>query len=404
MTDKTSTHSIVLISPDRHFVAETRSAFFALDHIALETIEKPLMEMPAGAAAQEAGVVIVDLDDAPMEALEALGRLKRQLGARVPIVVAVREVDPGLARILVQMQIADLLTKPTKTADLVRSCMRALKGMASEAGDEAEIFAFMPAAGGVGNTILALQTAFILHNSATGPASTCVVDLNFQFGSCAEYLDIEPAFKVAEIGASVERLDRQLLDALLSRHNSGLAVLAAPNDPAEQSTFDPDVVTRVLDLVSAYFNHVVIDMPRIWFPWTETVLRGANHVFLTAELTVPCMRHTQRLLKAIDIQTESTVKPGVIINRCDPRAREPGIRDSDVRDLLGDKLAGCISNNYRLVRSAVDRGVPIHDIDPDANVLRDLRRVIQPQEAALEARRGGRGLFGLSALPFRRAG
>ena len=154
----------------------------------------------------------------------------------------------------------------------------------------------MPAAGGVGNTTIAIETAFLLHRSATRAASTCVVDLNFQNGSCAEYLDLEPRFDITEIENQVERLDRQLLDALLSKHASGLAVLAAPNMPTEMRSFDVDVVVRVLDLVSAYFDNVVIDLPRTWFPWTETVLRGSNHVYITAEMTVPCMRHTQRLI------------------------------------------------------------------------------------------------------------
>lgn len=389
MTDAEKTHRIVVVSPDRQFIAETRGAFSASDSIVFDAVETSLTELRAGVIETEAGVIVVDLDDANMEVLEALSRLKRHLAGRVPMVVAVKAFDAGVARILVQMRIADLLVKPAKTTDLVRSCMRALNGKDGDDGEEAQIFAFMPAAGGVGNTMLALQTAFILHRHATGPASTCVVDLNFQFGACADYLDIEPAFNVSEIGARVERLDRQLLDALLTRHRSGLAVLAAPNNPAEQSTFDPDVVTRILDLVSAYFNHVIIDMPRIWFPWTETVLRGANSVYVTAEMTVPCMRHTQRLLTAIGDETENAVKPEVIINRCDPRGRDT-ITDTDVRELLGDKLAGCVTNNYKLVREAVDRGVPLHEIDADANVLRDLKRILLPQEAELEEGRATR--------------
>ncbi len=402
MTDTDTSHRIVVVSPDRQFIAEARAAFFTSDMIAFDAVEGSLHELRAGAIDSEAGVVIADIDDASMEALEALSRLKRHLAGRVPMVVALKAFDAGVARILIQMQIADFLVKPVKTADLVRSCMRALNGRGGEDGEDAQIFAFMPAAGGVGNTTLALQTAFILHRHATGPASTCVVDLNFQFGSCADYLDIEPAFKVAEIGSRVERLDRQLLDALLARHVSGVAVLAAPNNPAEQSTFDPDVVTRILDLVSAYFNHVIIDMPRIWFPWTETVLRGANQVYVTAEMTVPCMRHTQRLLSAITEETEKSVKPGVIINRCDPRGRD-SITDADVRELLGDRLAGCVTNNYKLVRDAVDRGVPLHEIDAEANVLRDLKRILLPDEARLEEGRAARARP-WQRLRLRRAG
>ena len=58
---------------------------------------------------------------------------------------------------------------------------------------EAEIFTYMSAVGGAGVTTLAIQTALLLLNAGqkTRPA-TCLVDLDFQHGACADYLDLEP--------------------------------------------------------------------------------------------------------------------------------------------------------------------------------------------------------------------
>ena len=58
---------------------------------------------------------------------------------------------------------------------------------------EAEIFTYLPAVGGAGVTTLAIQTALLLLNNGqkTRPA-TCLVDLDFQHGACADYLDLEP--------------------------------------------------------------------------------------------------------------------------------------------------------------------------------------------------------------------
>ena len=76
---------------------------------------------------------------------------------------------------------------------------------------EAQIFTFLPAVGGAGVTTLAVQTAMLLLNSgARGKTSTCLVDLDFQHGACADYLDIEPRLNISEIEPSPERLDRQL--------------------------------------------------------------------------------------------------------------------------------------------------------------------------------------------------
>src|SRR6185295_20020338 len=96
----------------------------------------------------------------------------------------------------------------------------------------------------------------LLTSGPRGRASTCLVDLDFQHGACADYLDIEPRLDLKEIEPRPERLDQQLLEIMLAQHPSGLAVVAAPNRPAEMRTFDPDMVTRLLDLVSAHFDYV----------------------------------------------------------------------------------------------------------------------------------------------------
>ena len=389
-----------LITNDKEFARETRTAFAASEMVELAVVDTPLTELRGELQGAECAAAIIDMDASRLEEIDALRRVTRRLDGAAPVIVVTREYNAGAVRILVQLQVADFLVKPISTADLVRACQRMLAGADRDANAESQIYTFMPAAGGVGNTTLALQTAFELHNSQQGGATTCVVDLNLQQGACAEYLDVEPRFDISEIENQPERLDRQLLDVMLSRHASGLAVLAAPVRPTEMRTFDTDVVVRMLDLVSAYFDNVVIDMPRTWFPWTETVLLGTNRLFVVSEMTVPCLRQTQRLIKAIQDTTARQARPAVIVNRFEQKMFDNGIRQADVEELLGEFFVGGIANNYKLVREAVDRGVPLQAIDANANVIRDLRRIITP-EAAAPAR--AKSLFGLGLLRRRSA-
>ncbi len=67
-----------------------------------------------------------------------------------------------------------------------------------------------------------------------------------------------------------------------------------------------------------------------------------------------------------------------------------------MQEVLGNHFAGGVSNNYKLVREAVDRGVPLQAIDANANVVNDLKRIILPEEAPSVKKKS---LFG---LPFGR--
>ena len=110
------------------------------------------------------------------------------------------------------------------------------------------------------------------------------------------------------------------------------------------------------------------------------MLLGSNRLYIVAEMTVPCLRHTQRLIQSVYETVGKEVKPNVIVNRFEQRMFENGIKQADVQAMLGEHFVGGISNNYKLVREAVDRGVPLQQIDPRANVITDLRRIILPED------------------------
>ena len=84
--------------------------------------------------------------------------------------------------------------------------------------------------------------------------------------------------------------------------------------PGERCTLDPEVVIRMLDLVSSRFENVVIDLPRVWEPWTDQVLLGSNRVYVVTDMTVPGLRLARRMACALS-QRLPEVKPRVIVNR-----------------------------------------------------------------------------------------
>jgi pilus assembly protein CpaE len=223
-----------------------------------------------------------------------------------------------------------------------------------------------------------VQTAMVLLNSG-GPRakpSTCLVDLDFQHGTVADYLDLEPRLNLAEIEPRPDRLDRQLLEVMLSYHASGLAVVAAPNRPAEMRSFDPDVVTRLLDLVSSNFEYVVFDMPRTWFSWTDSVLLGSNKLFVVSETTVPGLRLGKQLVAAITERLGDGPNPQVIINRFQQSMFGAGLRLGDLQQVLGDAFTAVIPNDYALVREAIDRGVPLDEVKPGNKITAQLKKLV----------------------------
>jgi pilus assembly protein CpaE len=375
---------VVVLTADEAFERSARATFGASSAIDLTIVSGRAAEQGDTLDVDGATVVVVDLDAGRDDEMQALARLMARVRDWPPVIAVTQSFDENVARTLMQMRIADFLVKPVAPVDLVRACARVSKGPNGGAQPtEAKIYTFLSAVGGAGVTTLAVQTALLLLNSG-GPRvkpSTCLVDLDFQHGAVADYLDLEPRLNLAEIEPRPDRLDRQLLEVMLSYHASGLAVVAAPNRPAEMRSFDPDVVTRLLDLVSTNFEYVVFDMPRTWFSWTDSVLLGSNKLFIVSETTVPALRHAKQLVAAIKERLGDGPKPRVIVNRFRQRMFSAGLRHSDLAQTLGDAFAGAIPNDYNLVREAIDRGVPLDEVKPGNKITAQIRKLVQDTAA-----------------------
>src|SRR6266436_1756015 len=133
---------------------------------------------------------------------------------------------------LVQTGGADWASTRDAPEEIVEILARLGKGGAADIAEspsttEPVMVAFVPSAGGVGNSTLAMEVGIQLKTAKrTRGRRVCLLDLDFQNSHVCDYLDIEPRMQIHEIAANPERLDAQLFDLFVSHHNSGLDVLA----------------------------------------------------------------------------------------------------------------------------------------------------------------------------------
>jgi pilus assembly protein CpaE len=200
---------VLVLTADSDFETSVRSTFGVSPQIELRVISATIAGAGDNIDPEGITVIVIDLDTARDDEMSALERLMARTGGWPPVVVVTQGFNAAIARSLMQMRIADFLVKPVSPVDLVHTCARVTKPTMTDAS-EAEIYTFLAAVGGAGATTLAIQTALLLLSSGKyGRASACLVDLNFQHGACADYLDLEARLDLKEIEPRPERLDRR---------------------------------------------------------------------------------------------------------------------------------------------------------------------------------------------------
>jgi len=236
-------------------------------------------------------------------------------------------------------------------------------------GPQPVAISFVPSAGGVGNTTLALETAVKLKTEkATRERRICIVDLDFQRSHVCDYLDIEPRLKIQEIMDSPDRLDEQLFDIFISRHASGLHVFAAPRGSFDVCEVNASALDALFNLASLRYELILIDLPMTWFAWTDQVISASDGVIVTGTNTIPGLRQTVETLKAVRSARNSVLprvsapdidpQIAVAMNRCQRRFMG-GVRNRrHVETVLGDEQVFYV-NDEPMALESINTGTPI---------------------------------------------
>ncbi|MGP0083074.1 MAG: CpaE family protein, partial [Steroidobacteraceae bacterium] len=110
--------------------------------------------------------------------------------------------------------------------------------------------------GGVGVTSVAADLALALESLHQRVA---LVDLDLQTGGLAVFLNLDPEVTIMPLVRLEHKLDSIQLESALTRHQSGVYLLAAPKRIEEGELVSDITVGTVLDLIRQLFDYVIVD-------------------------------------------------------------------------------------------------------------------------------------------------
>ncbi len=370
--------NILLISPDPQLHEQVRDALSTHNTLALRTVQANVRATDRYISEiKDVSVILINFDPAEGEEVTALRKIMEDIAYGVPVIAITEALDPKSVREILQLHVDDWIPKPVSAQSLVQAIKHALtSGRSTSKTGGATCYTFLPASGGVGTTMLAVEAAFLIARKKRSFQSTCLIDLDFQTGSIPDYLDLPPNLQFAEIGSSPDRLDPQLLEVMVSRHETNLAVLATKNHFLDPIDIDPDIVARILELASLEFETLVIDLPNAWLPLSELALLGSNKVFIVTEMTVPGIRRARELIDVIRERFDGGVETQVIVNKYDQALFGNSLTKKDAVALFNKQLAGFIPLKQKLVKEAIDRGVALYEIAKRNKIDKQLSKIL----------------------------
>jgi len=218
-------------------------------------------------------------------------------------------------------------------------------------------------AGGSGASTFAVNLAWELATvDKKSEVSVCLLDLDFQFGSSATYLDLPRRDAVLEMLSDIESMDDAVFRSTLLTFNDKLQVLTAPADMIPLDMVGPEEIEKLVSTARRNFDYVIIDMPSTFVQWSETVLGMSDVYFGMLELDLRSAQNTLRMIRALKSEDLPYEKIRYVLNRGPKFTDLSGkSRAKRMAESLDISIELHMPDGGKQVAQSCDHGLPLVD-------------------------------------------
>ena len=348
-----------------------------------------------GALAVKGSPIVIIIDDQPetsRSASERVAKLRQSFPLSAIFVVS-EDTRPEHIVEMMKAGAAQFLVTPinpkalTNAIDEVR-----IRLAASGRSAKGAVHSFISSKGGLGTTVITVNTAVAMARSKKGTVALC--DMSLQSGDASVLLDLVSATTITDLSRNIHRLDVSLLRDAMSRHQSGLAFLPAPGDPEDSEEVSAEHIARILDFSRQLFDVVLVDCASMRVDdRTMEIFNLSDKIFVVTDLSVPAVRNAARLCKLIAKLGIDQKKIEVVVNRYH---KGGALSIEEVEKTLKKTLYWLYPNDFVDIVSSINHGEPLVEKQPGApfskNIIEFAEKIGNP--SADTNYRGLRGTFG----------
>ena len=225
--------------------------------------------------------------------------------------------------------------------------------------------------GGIGKTSLATNLA--LELAKITKENIALIDLNFQTGDITTFLDLKPSFNISYMLENIDKINETFLLSTLERYKrTSLYVLADPPYFKQADNIKPSQITKLFDTLKDTFSYIIVDVEASFEGKNIAALDNSDVILLVTVANLPALRNTQRCLELFDKLGYDSDKTKIVVNRY---MENDEIKEDDVKKVLSKDVFWKIPNNYFAIMNAINKGIPVSEINTSTNVAQSYREL-----------------------------
>lgn len=288
-----------------------------------------------------------------------IAAIREQTRAPIILVASGSEASSMLEEALAT-DVADVLLLPQLTHNVVfaiRKAAHARRQVETAAHRGRVITVFSPK-GGTGKTVVSTNIAAALAKREG--KKTLLLDLDLQFGDSAIVLGIEPEKTIYDLVVAPGELDAEKLAGYVTRHPSGIDVLAAPLRPEDAELVTEAKIIALLEVARGAYDTIVVDTSPFFHGPMLATLDRTDELLVLCGLDIPTLKNVRLALQTLELLSFPTNRIRYVMNRVNANV---GLKTREVEEGLKVKIVAELPMDRR-VQVCVNRGEPIVLAEP----------------------------------------
>lgn len=380
----------ITFSADEEFLTDIRQTLLGFGRVKIvaEVDEAALLVQAVGQFPVD--VLFINLDPSPETLLPLVGEVLAQHRDLV-VFVASESTDGQLILKAMRLGVREFVPKPIDPGAL-REAVDRMVGERPESHRQGRLVNVVGVSGGVGTTLVATNLAVEL--AALTTAKVTMVDLDYRFGQVATMMDVDPQYTLADLCATPEALEPQVIGRAMQKHPTGVHILGRPNFLAEADTITAAACVGVLSSLMELNDYVVADGPTRFDAGARSVLALSDLTLLVVQQIVPCVRSGLRIIENLRESGFNVDRAKLICNRAGRGAGHLSL--NDVTQTLGLELYATLPDDWEAASGAINLGEPLMTYRPKSKLRLAIQEIaerlhtpVEPTTDDKEARKSG---------------
>ena len=378
---KKSSLRIDLVGDTPDFREEAKQALSRVSEPPLEIIETDLNDSAfAGNAPALSDVSMVLFNGNEEQSLAYLQNRAAQK-PRPSLFALLKDPSPVLMKRVIRAGADELLFLPLDTGELTRALLTVSEARFSAGRHEGgTVVSLTSIVGGVGVTTMAANLALALRYKLG--KRVALMDLDLQTGVAAVLLNLEPEFSIMPLIRLEKKLDSIQLESALTKHSSGLYLLAAPKRIEEGELVSSATIGAVIDFMRNMFDYVVVDCGNHVDENSVAAWERSNQLLYVLNQSVISVRSAWRFIDLYERLEVGGLDPQYAVNRFVPSHT---ITTKQLESTLGHPMYVTIPRDDKSIEMAELSGKDLWQVAPGSPLTKSFEGLASRIANVIEA-------------------